>query len=123
VARYASAKIAVAECDVCGFRYKLKELKNLIVKGRDTNVKACPECWNPDQPQLRLGEFPVDDPQAIRDPRPDFAGRESSRKIQWGWNPVGNGNNPFDLTDNDLVGTGSVGSVTVTTTYGCNYVI
>ena len=32
MARYASAKIAVAECDVCGFRYKLKELKNLIVK-------------------------------------------------------------------------------------------
>ena len=116
MARYASAKIAVAECDICGFRYKLKELKNLIVKGRDTNVKACPECWNPDQPQLRLGEFPVDDPQAIRDPRPDFAWLESSRKIQWGWNPVGNGNNPFDLTDNDLVGTGSVGSVTVTTT-------
>ena len=52
MARYASAKIAVAECDVCGFRYKLKELKNLIVKGRDTNVKACPECWNPDQPQI-----------------------------------------------------------------------
>ena len=116
MARYASAKIAVAECDVCGFRYKLKELKNLIQKGRDTNIKACPECWNPDQPQLRLGEFPVDDPQALRDPRPDFAGRESSRKILWGWNPVGNGNNPFDLTDNDLVGTGSVGSVTVTTT-------
>ncbi len=116
MARYASAKIAVAECDICGFRYKLKELKNLIVKGRDTNIKACPECWNPDQPQLRLGEFPVDDPQAIRDPRPDFAGLESSRKIQWGWNPVGNGNNPFGLTDNDLVGTGSVGSVTITTT-------
>ena len=116
MARYASAKIAVAECDICGFRYKLKELKNLIQKGRDTNIKACPECWNPDQPQLRLGEFPVDDPQALRDPRPDFAGRESIRKIQWGWNPVGNGNNPFDLTDNDLVGTGSVGSVTVTTT-------
>ena len=81
MARYASAKIAVAECDICGFRYKLKELKNLIEKGRDTNIKACPECWNPDQPQLRLGEFPVDDPQAIRDPRPDFAGYPSSRAL------------------------------------------
>ena len=28
---------------------------------------------------------------------------------------MGNGNNPFGLTDNDLVGTGSVGSVTITT--------
>lgn len=118
MARYASAKNAIAECDICGFRYKLKELKNLIVKGRDTNIKACPECWNTSQPQLRLGEFPVDDPQAIRDPRPDFAGLESSRDIQWGWAPVGNGNrnDPFGLTENDLIGTTSVGSVTVTTT-------
>jgi|TARA_R100001129_G_scaffold150524_3_gene112638 hypothetical protein len=116
VARYASAKIAIAECDICGFRYKLKELRNLIEKGRDTNIKACPECWNPDQPQLRLGEFPIDDPQAVKDPRPDFAGYESSRNIQWGWEPVGNGNNPFELTINDLVGTASVGSVTVTVT-------
>ena len=118
MARYASAKKAIAECDVCGFRYRLKELKNLIEKGRDTNIKACPECWNPDQPQLRLGEFPVNDPQVIKDPRPDFAGLESSRDIQWGWAPVGNGNenDPFGLTENSLVGTASVGSVTVTTT-------
>lgn len=116
MAVFASAKRAIAECDVCGFQYKLKELRNLIVKGRDTNVKACPECWNPGQPQLRLGEFPVNDPQAIRDPRPDFASLGSSRDLQWGWAPVGNGNDPFNLTDNDLVGTGSVGSVTITTT-------
>ena len=115
MARYASAKIAVAECDICGFRYKLKELKNLIEKGRDTNIKACPECWNPDQPQLRLGEFPVDDPQAIRDPRPDFAGLESSRKIQWGWNPVGDARNIYGLSPNNLQATGAVGDVTVTT--------
>jgi hypothetical protein len=71
--RYASGKKALAICDVCGFQYKLRELKSLIVKGRDTNVKACPECWNPDHPQLHLGEYPVDDPQAIRNPRPDVA--------------------------------------------------
>ena len=77
--RFASAKRAIAECDICGFQYKLKELRNLIRKGQDTNLKACPECWNPDQPQLRLGEFPVDDPQAIRNPRPDFAELPASR--------------------------------------------
>ena len=116
--RYASAKKAIAECDICGFRYRLKELKSLVVRGRDTHIKACPECWNTEQPQLRLGEFPVDDPQAIKDPRPDFAGLESSRDIQWGWAPVGNGkeNDPFGLTENSLIGTASVGSVTVTTT-------
>ena len=114
--RFATNNKALAECDICGFRYKLKELRDLIVRGNNTNLKACIECWGPDHPQNRQGMFPVHDPQAIRDPRPDFAGLESSRKIQWGWNPVGNGNNPFDLTDNDLVGTGSVGSVTITTT-------
>ena len=69
--RFASGQKALAICDVCGFGYKLRELKHLIVKGKDTNIKACPECWNPDQPQLHLGEFPVDDPQALRNPRPD----------------------------------------------------
>ena len=80
-------------------------------------MKACPECWNPDQPQLRLGEFPVDDPQAIRDPRPDRSlgdsGDFSSRAIQWGWDPVGGGRDPFDLTPNDLVANGHIGTVTV----------
>lgn len=113
--RFASSKKAIAECDVCGFRYKLRELKKLVRKGIDTNIKACPECWNPDQPQLKLGETPVDDPQAIRDPRPDFAGYVQNRDIQWGWNPVGMGLDPFNLTPNDLVGTGQVGTVTVTT--------
>ena len=77
--RYASGQNALAECDVCGFRYKLRELKSLIVKGHDTNVKACRSCWTPDQPQLHLGEFPVDDPQAILNPRPDFTGYNQSR--------------------------------------------
>ena len=48
--KFASARIAIAMCDVCGFEYKLKELKDLVKKGRNTNIKACPECWNPDQP-------------------------------------------------------------------------
>ena len=85
-------------CDVCGFQFKLKTLKDLVVKGRNTNIKACQECWNPDQPQLKLGEFPVNDPQAIRDPRPDrslgVSGEYSSRDIQWGFGSPQNTNNP-----------------------------
>ena len=118
MARFASTKRAIAECDICGFQYKLKDLRELIEKGRSTNLKACNDCWNPDNPQLKLGEFPVDDPQAIRDPRPDRSivesGPFSSRNIQWGYNPVGGGQDPFGLTPNDLVATGSVGTVTVT---------
>ncbi len=113
--RFASNKRAIAECDICGFRFKLKELRNIIRKGNDTNLKACPQCWNSDHPQLKLGEFPVDDPQAIRDPRPDFAGYSSNRNIQWGWNPVGHGNNIFDLAPNNLELNISIGDVTVTT--------
>ena len=79
--RYASEKYALGICDVCGFQYKLRELRTTIVKGRDTNIKACKTCWDPDQPQLRLGEFRIDDPQALRDPRPDAAERESSREL------------------------------------------
>jgi hypothetical protein len=77
--KYASGQKAIAICDICGFQYRLRELKQLIRKNNKTNLKACPECWNPDQPQNRLGEFPVDDPQAIRDPRPDFAELPASR--------------------------------------------
>jgi hypothetical protein len=117
---FSSSQKVIALCDVCGFQYKLRELKNLFVKGRDTNVKACRECWSPDHPQLRLGELPVHDPQAVRDPRVDQsigpAGDTSSRDIQWGWNPVGGGNDPFGLTPSTLLGTGVIGQVTVTTT-------
>tara|TARA_R100001377_G_scaffold76656_1_gene53656 strand:+ start:578 stop:943 length:366 start_codon:yes stop_codon:yes gene_type:complete len=118
--KFASGNKAIAYCDVCGWRFKLKELRSLIVKNRDTNIKACIECWNEGQPQLRLGDFPVDDPQALRNPRPDQSlgdsGNTSSRDIYWGWNPVGGGNSPYDLTPNTLQAVGSVGQVTVTTT-------
>ena len=115
--RFASAKKAIALCDVCGFQYKLRELKDLIVKGRNTNVKACPECWSPDHPQLKLGQFPVDDPQAIKDPRVDTSvgssGEYSSRDIQWGWNPVGGGQDPYNLSPNNLITYSHVGQVVV----------
>lgn len=77
--KFATSKKAIAECDICGFRYKLKQLKELIVKDTPTQIMACMECWNPSHPQLKLGTFPVEDPQAIRNPRPDFTGYPRSR--------------------------------------------
>jgi hypothetical protein len=125
--RFASGKIAIAECDMCGFRYKLKDLKKLVIKTKIVNIKVCPQCWTPDQPQLQLGMYPVDDPQALREPRKDLSYYQSgitsdgslgqgSRIIQWGWNPVG-GSRSFDaeLTPNYLVAAGQIGTVTVTT--------
>lgn len=126
--RFASGKIAIAICDRCGFRFKLRQLRDLIVKTKKVNTLVCPECWDPDHPQLQLGMYPVDDPQALRNPRRDttyitagvnLAGNLTggSREIQWGWNPVG-GASGFDaeLTPNYLVATTYVGTVTITTT-------
>ena len=126
--RFASGKNSIAECDRCGFRYKLTALKKLIVKTKVYDLKVCPECWEPDQPQLQLGMYPVDDPQGVRDPRPDLSYQVSglladgelgggSRIFQWGWNPVG-GASGFDtlLTPNNLVLAVEIGTVTVSVT-------
>jgi hypothetical protein len=112
---FASSRKVIAECDICGFRYKLRELKNIITRGRDTNIKACPDCFSPDHPQNKQGLYPVRDPQAVRDPRPDFVGYDQSRNYQWGWNPVGNGKNNYGLQPNNLEATSAIGTVTVTT--------
>jgi hypothetical protein len=125
--RFASGKYAIAECDRCGQRYKLKQLKKLVVKQQIKNILVCPECWEPDQPQLSLGMYPVDDPQALRNPRPDTSYQVSgvdvegdpsggSRIFQWGWNPVG-GARFFDtdLTPNNLIASVQLGTVTVIT--------
>lgn len=126
--RFASGKNAIAMCDRCGFRFKLKILKTLVIKTKNVNILVCPECWEPDQPQLQLGMYPVDDPQALRNPRPDSTYQVAgtgpdgyttggSRIIQWGWAPVG-GASFFDaaLTPNTLVSAVQIGTVTVATT-------
>lgn len=126
--RFANGIKAIAMCDRCGQQYKLKKLKTEIIKQRKYELLVCPECWDPDHPQLMLGTFPVDDPQALRNPRRDTtyvqAGVDvngyitgGSRDIQWGWNPVG-GSRSFDaaLTPNYLAMGALIGTVTVTTT-------
>jgi hypothetical protein len=137
--KFASGKNAIAMCDRCGFQFKLKQLKGLVIKTKNVNILVCPSCWEPDQPQLQLGMYPVDDPQALRNPRKDNSylqggltglqllatntpsvssdGTPSggSRQIQWGWNPVGLGNN-YGLTPNNLLIGGQLGTVTISIT-------
>ena len=122
--RFTAGKRAIAECDRCGIRVKLKDLKNLVIKTKRVAIKVCSECWEPDHPQLLLGMYPVRDPQAVRDPRSDFNAYrasgvtvdgsigEGSRIFQWGWAPVGGGSS-LSLTPNDLVATAEVNSVTI----------
>jgi len=139
--KYSSGKYSIAECDRCGQRYKLVELKKLTIKTKQVSIKVCPECWEPDQPQLQLGMYPVNDPQAVREPRPDISYYASgpnglqtkngsdnsvleagypeggSRVFQWGWAPVG-GASLFDtvLTTNYLIAACQTGTVTITVT-------
>ena len=137
--RFASGRIAIASCDRCGFQYELKRLKTLVIKTKNVNLLVCPECWEPDQPQLQLGMYPVDDPQGLPNPRPDTtyitagttglqidagtgplgSGDPSggSRIIQWGWAPVGGSRlNDDGLTPNNLALSISLGDVTVAVT-------
>jgi len=126
--RFASGKNAIAECDRCGQRYKLKILRREIIKTKNYNLMVCPECWDPDHPQLQLGMYPVDDPQGLRNPRPDTSYvvsglladgslGEGSRIFQWGWNPVGGASGvDAGLTPNNLALNIELGSVTVVTT-------
>jgi hypothetical protein len=123
--RFASGKRAIAECDRCGQQFKLKQLKEEVIKQRKYQLLVCPECWDPDQPQLMLGTFPVEDPQALRNPRKDTTYVTSginvngypsggSRDIQWGWNPVGGSRlNDNLLTPNYLALGVQIGTVTV----------
>jgi hypothetical protein len=136
--RFSSGRFSIAECDRCGQRYKLKELIKLVIKTKQVSIKVCPTCWEPDQPQLQLGMYPVDDPQAVREPRRDNSYIQSgynglqitantsttvlsdgtpsggSRIIQWGWNPVGGARaNDLGLTPNYLVASTTVANVTI----------
>jgi len=134
---FASGQWAIAECDRCGFQYKLKELQSIVIKTKNVNLLVCPSCWEPDQPQLQLGMYPVDDPQALRNPRPDTTYEQAgytglqivsgsgelgtggpsggSRDIQWGWAPVGLYNPLLLPIPNNLIAAGQVGIVTVQT--------
>jgi hypothetical protein len=136
--KFASGKHAIAQCDRCDQRYKLSELRTQTVKTKPFKIKVCKSCWDPDHPQLQLGMYPVNDPQAIREPRPDTSYEVSgtsglqelltdstsilgigypeggSRIFQWGWNPVGGSRND-GLTPNNLAPEGQVGIVTIQT--------
>ena len=137
--RFASGKYAIAQCDRCDQRFKLSLLRREVVKTKNYELLVCPECWDPDHPQLQLGMYPVDDPQGLRNPRPDRSYRlsgtnglqittgtgpegsgsveQGSRIFQWGWNPVGGSSlNDAGLTPNNLVLSVQLGTVTVSLT-------
>ena len=99
---YAKGKHAFGFCDRTGFRYPLKDLVHEYRNGVKTGFLVGRDIVDPDQPQNFLGRIKINDPQSLRNPRPDTA-LLASRAIV-GFDPVGN---PA------VIATGSVGRVSV----------
>jgi hypothetical protein len=83
---YSSGKHAFGICDRTGFRYRLHDLVPEIRNGRRTGLRVGRDVVDPDHPQNFLGRLRINDPQALRNPRPDA---DPGRGLT-GWNPVGN---------------------------------
>ena len=110
---YASGRYAFGYCDLTGFRYPLKDLVPQIVNGRPTGLRVGKDVVSPDQPQLQLGRLRLDDPQALRNPRPDQSLDESRRLFAF--DPVGGGNTALGSRTVGLDMFGEVGTVKVVT--------
>jgi hypothetical protein len=103
---FASGKKAWGISDRSGRRYRLREMK------REWNgLLVGPDEFEPKHPQL----FPINvgqDPQALHNARPE-TNLSEQRAFQYGFNPVGFKEIPGIIDKNDLVATGSVGTVNV----------
>lgn len=102
---YASGKYAYGISDRSGFRYRLKDMKQ-----EWNGLLVGPDEFEPKHPQIMVSRHATD-PQALRNARPE-PNIEAERVIQYGFNPVGY-NDYNDLIPNNLVATGDVGNITV----------
>ena len=88
--RFASYKRAFGFCDICGFRYPLKDLKKYYIMGKLIHSKVCPTDWSVDHPQNWVGiiggQKASNDPQALREPRPD--NNRNASCSNFAYNPV-----------------------------------
>ena len=111
---FASGKYAIAICDRCGFEYPYNELRFEISDQKRTGFRVCYECLDQDQPQLQLGEYPVNVPQALRDARPDTS-LEASRRLS-AWDPIGGYDAEYGASSlSNMIMRGKIGDLTVTT--------
>ena len=95
----ARGKYAYGICDKTGFRYKLNELVAEVRNGVRTGLRVGKDVADPDHPQNFLGRLRINDPQSVRNPRPDRTEPEAISLL---------GNNPFT--------TGALGSSVITVT-------
>lgn len=113
MSNFASGKKAIAYCDRCSFEYPYNDLKFEIFNQKRTGYRVCDECLDVDQPQLQLGKYATDDPQALLNPRPD-RGLTESRRFS-AFDPIGGGVTEFGSSTLGLDMFGKIGKLTVTT--------
>lgn len=81
--QFAVGKKARGICDVCGFAYRLKQLREVVKNRIPTGLRACPKCWDPHHPQDDLGLYRIEDAQALQDPRPDHKELAAVRALRF----------------------------------------
>jgi len=101
---FASGKLTYGICDISGFRYKLKDMRMTW-----DGLLVGPDQWSPKHPQLMPKPAPQD-PQAIRNARPDIADDNNAFLV---YSNVGNGKLGSVLTTFEV--TVGLGEVTITT--------
>lgn len=79
--RFARGTHALAICDRCGCRARYLEMKFQVVNSVRTGLRVCPDCLDEDHPQLKLNRLRIDDPQALRDARPEIDIEEQRQLI------------------------------------------
>ena len=67
----AVGKHAFGICDRTGFRYPVKELVFEFSNGKRTGLRVGKDVADKDHPQNFVGRVKTDDPQSIKDARPD----------------------------------------------------
>ena len=80
---YAQGKKALGQCDRCGFSYKLNNLKYEIVDSKRNGLRVCNECFDVDQPQLKLGDIDTSDNESLYNPRVDTGESNSEHIMSW----------------------------------------
>jgi NAD-dependent SIR2 family protein deacetylase len=117
---YAKGTHALAVCDRCGWSYPY-----LSMKVEWNNLKVCPECYEPRQPQDTPARITAD-PETLYQARPEVSLPQSQLGVVKTENPSStvieaNGTNSMTFTDDPigtyftgLEGTSELGTITVT---------
>jgi hypothetical protein len=67
--RFASGKFAIAQCDRCNFRYKLKDLKTEIVKTKPYKIRVCPAVLGSGSTTVAVRYVPCRRPASVARPK------------------------------------------------------